>query len=98
MMFATILQWRWESAVLGCCFLSFLLLTKYFVSIVLIALTLIFKPSVPSFEKVQSSKFVKESNILPFMSFTHLLLSKQLHNIIKTTTNNNNNQISDGKL
>ncbi|GMY27337.1 sulfate transporter 3.1-like isoform X1 [Fagus crenata] len=23
-------QWRWESGVLGCCFLSFLLLTKYF--------------------------------------------------------------------
>nr|GMD77312.1 sulfate transporter 3.1 [Ipomoea batatas]GME09713.1 sulfate transporter 3.1 [Ipomoea batatas] len=24
-------QWRWESGVLGCCFLFFLLLTKYFV-------------------------------------------------------------------
>ncbi|RWV84070.1 hypothetical protein BHE74_00015162 [Ensete ventricosum] len=26
------LQWRWESAVLGCCFLFFLLLTRFFVS------------------------------------------------------------------
>ncbi|KAE8719543.1 Sulfate transporter 3.1 [Hibiscus syriacus] len=28
--FSQIHQWRWESAVLGCCFLSFLLLTRYF--------------------------------------------------------------------
>ncbi|TYH50076.1 hypothetical protein ES332_D10G179800v1 [Gossypium tomentosum] len=28
--FSQIHQWRWESAVLGCCFLFFLLLTRYF--------------------------------------------------------------------
>ncbi|GKV19649.1 hypothetical protein SLEP1_g29879 [Rubroshorea leprosula] len=28
--FAQTHKWRWESAVLGCCFLSFLLLTRYF--------------------------------------------------------------------
>lgn len=26
------MQWRWESGVLGCCFLFFLFLTRYFVS------------------------------------------------------------------
>ncbi|XP_022761088.1 sulfate transporter 3.1-like isoform X2 [Durio zibethinus] len=29
--FGQIHQWRWESAVLGCCFLFFLLLTRYFI-------------------------------------------------------------------
>ncbi|RWW47141.1 hypothetical protein BHE74_00046862 [Ensete ventricosum] len=30
--FSQVHQWRWESAVLGCCFLFFLLLTRFFVS------------------------------------------------------------------